>query len=239
MKKLFTLFLALLLLLSLAACGGDDGAASPDGTDGKVDAQDVIDQAVEDAEEVEAFSMRAVEIYLEHYGLKLADVEPEWEWQLANEYCAYGDDPTSGYGHAVVQFNTVDGELTDEQINDYFATVFAATAAASDDGYNVIGYEFVGEGEDALAETTLEDSLGGFMQGWAFRSGGTLMVVYVNTDYDNDKESAYDRIFYYNAVEVDIGVGLQKSFDDTWSEMEDYFEENEDAIRDALEDYTS
>ena len=54
---------------------------------------------------------------------------------------------------------------------------------------------------------------------------------------NNDKESELDRLFYYNAVEFDIGVGLQKSFDDTWAEMESYFEENEDEIQQALEDY--
>ncbi len=242
MKKLFALLVALMMLLSLTACGGDtppaDDGGGTQGND-KIDAQDIVEQALDEAEKFESFSAEAVEHYLKAYGIALADLEPEWDWVLANDYCAYADDPSSGYGHATMRFNVAEGELTDEQMHDFFASVFAATAAVSDDGYNIIGYEFVGEGEDALAEVTLEDALGGWMQGWGFRKDGTLMVVYVSNDYDNDKDSELDRLFYYNAVEFDIGVGLQKSFDDTWAEMEDFFEENEDEIREALDDYTS
>jgi len=93
------------------------------------------------------------------------------------------------------------------------------------------------DGEDALAETTLETALDSWMPGWGFRKDGKLMVVYVYSDYDSEKEPELDRYFYYNAVEFDIAVGLQKSFDDTWSDMEKYFEENEDEIKQALEDY--
>lgn len=240
MKKLFALLIALMMLLSLTACGGDTPPADDGGgTQGNdnIDAQDIVEQALDEAEEFESFSVEAVEHYLKAYGIALADLEPEWDWVLANDYCAYADDPSSGYGHAVMRFNAAEGELTDEQMHDFFANVFAVTAAVSDDGYNIIGYEFVGEGEDALAEVTLEDALSGWMQGWGFRKDGALMVVYVSNDYDNDKDSELDRLFYYNAVEFDIGVGLQKSFDDTWAEMEDFFEQNEDEIKNALEDY--
>ena len=245
MKKLFALLLALMMVLSLAACGGGDDQPtdtsndSSTGSGEKIDAQDIIENALEEAEEFESFSIGAVEHYLKAYGINLVDLEPEWDWILANDYCAYADDPSDGYGHAVVKFNIAEGELTDQQMNDYFAKVFAATAAASDDGYNIIGYEFVGEGEDALAETDLETALDNWMPGWGFRHDGKLMVVYVSSEYDNDKESELDRLFYYNGVQFDIGVGLQKSFDETWEEMEDAFEEHEDEIKDALEDYAN
>ncbi len=36
------------------------------------------------------------------------------------------------------------------------------------------------------------------------------MVVYVSDIYDNDKDSQYDRLFYYYGVKFDIVVGLQK-----------------------------
>ena len=238
MKKFFALLLAAVMLLSLTACGGDKTPPADSGGDeGQIDAQDIVEQALEDAEEFESFSVEAVEHFLKAYGISLDTLEPDWDWVLANDYCAYADEPGSGYGHAVIQFQAAEGELTDEQINDFYAKVFAATAAISDDGHNIIGYEFVGEGEDALAEVTLEEALDSWMPGWGFRTGGTLMAVYVSSDYDNDKESELDRLFYYNAVEFDIGVGLQKSFDDTWEEMESYFEENEDEIQQALEDY--
>lgn len=256
MKKFLAFLLVMILAFSLAACGGkEEEEASFGGSaesskqevqepeeekdEDRIDAEDVVEKALEEAEELNSFSVEAVEHYLKAYDIALSDLEPEWEWVLANEYCAYADDPSDGYGHAAVKFNRAEGELTDEEINDYFTTVFEVTAAVSDDGYNIIGYEFVGDGEDALAETTLEDAMNGFMQGWGFRRDGKFMVVYVSSDYDNDKESELDRLFYYNAVEFDIGVGLQKSFDESWDEMEEYFEENEDEIKEALEDYAN
>lgn len=245
MKRLFALLMAVVMIFALTACGGEGDKENADEVpnssenenEEKIDAQDIVEEALEEAEEFESFSVEAVEHFLKAYGMELADFEPEWEWVLANDYCAYADEPDSGYGHAVMRFNREEGELTDQEINDYFASVFEATAAVSDDGYNIIGYEFVGEGEDALAETTLEDALDGFMQGWGFRKDGKCMVVYVSSDYDNEKESELDRFFYYNAVEFDIGIGLQKSFSETWDDMESAFEENEDEIREALEDY--
>ena len=146
--------------------------------------------------------------------------------------------PASGSGHAVVIFKTSDSsELTDDQIKEYYEQVFKVTAAASDDGYNIIGHEFVGEGENPDDETTLEDALSGFLQGWCFRKDGKSMAVYVSDIYDNDKDSELDRLFYYYGVKFDIGVGLQKSFDDTLKDAEDAFEEHEDEIKDALDDY--
>ena len=63
------------------------------------------------------------------------------------------------------------------------------------------------------------------------------MAVYVSDIYDNDKDSELDRLFYYYGVKFDIGVGLQKSFDDTLKDAEDAFEEHEDEIKDVLDDY--
>lgn len=249
MKKVFVLLLAIIMVLCLTACGekpvSDNsdpknetniGEDTENKADDKIDVQDAVDQIIEEAEELNAFSIEAVEHYLKAYGIALSDLEPEWDY-VVNENSVYADAPDSGYGHAVIRYNAAENELTDEQIHDFYAKVFAVTAAASDDGHNIIGYEFAGEGEDALAEVTLEEALDSWMPGWGFRSNGTLMVVYVETGYDNEKDSEFDRLFYYNSVKADIGTGLQASFDDTWSELEDYFEENEDAINDALEDY--
>ncbi|MBQ6872828.1 MAG: hypothetical protein IJO24_00805, partial [Clostridia bacterium] len=82
--------------------------------------------------------------------------------------------------------------------------------------------------------TTLEDALNGFLQGWCFRKNGKSMAVYVSEIYDNDKDSELNRLFYYYGVKFDIGVGLQKSFDDTLNDMEQALEENEDEIKEAL-----
>lgn len=254
MKKFWMITLVLLLTCTCIACGSDkksdeDAAVTEEvisnktessNDDEAIDAEDVIEKALEEAVEFESFSVEAVEYYLEKAaGLSLADVEPDWEWELKNEYCAYGDSPDSGYGHAVIQFTKVDGEVTEDEYQAWYQKVFDATAAVSQDGYNIIGYEFVGEGEDALAETTLEACLDSWMPGWCFRYNDTFMTVYVSTDYDDEKESELGNLFYYDSAEVDISVGLQKSWDDSWAEMEEYFEENEDEIKEALEDYVS
>ena len=226
MKKLLCSLLALTLVFSLAACGG-----TKDGK--KANTEDLANDAIEQAEEFDSFSEAAVEHYLKAYGISYADLKPDWEYTVS-EKGAYADDPSSGTGHAVVIFKMPDGELTDEQINEYYEQVFNTTAAASDDGYNIIGHEFVGEGENPAAETTLEKALDGFLQGWCFRKDGKSMAVYVSEIYDNDKDSAFDRLFYYYGVKFDIGVGLQKSFDDTLKDAEAALEEHEDEIKDAL-----
>jgi len=224
-KKCSALLLALMLVLSLAACGGGE----------EENAQGVVDKALEKAEELDSFSEAAVEHYLKAYGISYGELKPVWDYEVG-EKGAYADDPASGSGHAVVVFKKPDGELSDEQIREYYEQVFRVTAAVSDDGYNIIGHEFVGDGEDPAGETTLEDALSGWIPGWGFRKDGKNMAVYVSEIYDNDKESEFDRLFYYYGVKFDIGVGLQKSFDETWEDMEDAFEEHEDEIKDALED---
>ena len=232
MKKLFALILAMLIVFSLVACGAGDSDDKDGGK--KANAEDLAGDILDDAEEFEAFSQEAVAHYLKAYGIAYDDLKPTWEYAVS-EKGAYADDPAGGSGHAVVVFKTSDSsELSDEQIRAYYEQVFAATAAASDDGYNIIGHEFVGDGENAADETTLDDALNGFLQGWCFRKDGKSMAVYVSEIYDNDKDSEYDRIFYYYGVKFDIGVGLQKSFEDTLDDMEDALEEHEDEIKDAL-----
>ena len=237
MKKILVLLLTLMLIFSLVACGeqGDGGKNNKDGE--KTNAEDIAKDVLDEAEELDSFSEAAVEHYLKAYGISYEELKPDWEYEIS-ENGAYADDPASTSGHAVVIFKTSDSsELTDEQIKEYYEQVFKVTAAASDDGYNIIGHEFVGEGENPADETTLEKALSGFLQGWCFRKDGKSMAVYVSDIYDNDKDSELDRLFYSYGVKFDIGVGLQKSFDDTLDDMEDALEEHEDEIKDALDDY--
>ena len=224
MKKILTIILASLMILTLAACTAKPGE--------NVDPGKMSEKAQEDYEDsLETFSPEAAEYYLEKAtGIKAADIEPDWEWEFASKYSALGED-----GRGLFTFTKKDGELTDEEIDTYFKKVFDKTAAVSQDGYNIIGYEFVGEGENALDQTTLEDALGGWLQGWAFRVDGTIYTVYVSSEYDNDKESEFDRLFYYNAVKVDIAQGMQKGWDDYMSDIE----ENQDEIEEALKDFAN
>ncbi len=240
MKKILALLLAATLIFTLAACGGKE---NPDETkannDEKIDALDVIDNELEKAEEFESFSVDAVEYYLKKaVDIKLSDIEPAWDWKLKSDYSAYADDPTSGIGHAVITFTKAEGEVTDDEFNTWYKKVFDATAKASQDGYNIRGYEFAGNGEDALSEVTLEKALKGWlMKGWAFRKNDKIYVVYVSSEYDKEKDSELGKLFYYDGAKVDIGIGLQKSFSDTMDEAEKYMSENEDEIKDALNDY--
>ena len=233
MKKIFALLLALLMLFCLAACGNSEDTGNKNTDDGKVNTEDLAQDALAQAEELDSFSEAAAEHYLKAYGINYDELKPVWEYTVS-EKGAYADDPANGSGHAVVIFKNPNGEITDEQIKAYYEQVFKVTAAASDDGYNIIGHEFVGDGEDPGDETTLEDALNGFLQGWCFRKNGKSMAVYVSEIYDNDKDSELNRLFYYYDVKFDIGVGLQKSFDDTLNDMEQALEENEDEIKEAL-----
>ena len=240
MKKLFALLLAAAMFFTFAACGGNDDTKDNEDKDSEtVNAGDVIENALEEAEEHESFSQGAVEYYLKKaVGIKLDDIKPDWEWKLKSDYSAYADDPASGSGHAVITFTKAEGEVTEEEFDAWYKKVFDATAKASQDGYNIRGYEFAGDGEDALGEVTLEEALDSWlMKGWAFRVDGKIFVVYVSDEYDNDKDSTLGKLFYYDGAKVDIGAGLQKSLSDTMDEAESYMAENEDEIKDALNDY--
>ena len=243
MKKLLAILLAAAMLFVFASCGdktnGDETTAPTNESGEKINAEDIVSKALEEAEEHESFSQGAVEYYLKKaVGIKFDDIKPDWEWKLKSDYSAYADAPDSGYGHAVITFTKAEGEVTDEEFDAWYKKVFDTTAKASDDGYNIRGYEFAGDGEDALGEVTLDEALDGWlMKGWAFRVDGKIYVVYVSDEYDNDKDSELGKLFYYDGAKVDIGAGLQKSMSDTMDEAESYMAENEDEIKDAINDY--
>ena len=240
MKKLLAILLAAVMLLVFASCGGNGGNEdNTEKNDEKINAEAVINKELEEAEEHDSFSRGAVEYYLKKTaGIKLDELEPDWEWKLKSDYSAYADDPASGTGHAVITFTKAEGEVTEDEFDAWYKKVFDATAKASDDGYNIRGYEFAGDGEDALGEVTLDEALDSWlMKGWGFRVDGKNYVVYVSDEYDNNKDSELGKLFYYDGAKVDIGVGLQKSFSDTMDEAEKYMSENEDEIRDAIKDY--
>ncbi len=236
MKKILAFILVFTMMFSFAACKSEKTNGNDEEDTKKI--ADAIKDEIDEAEEIKSFSKEAVERYLKKVlGMKLSDIEPDWDWKLASDYSAYADSPSSSSGHAVIEFTKINGEVTEEEYNAYFSKVFDATAEVSQDGYNVIGYEFCGEGEDALAKTTLDDAMKGFLKGWGFRYNGKMMVVYVSKEYDSDKDSELGKLFYYDAAKVDIAFGLQKSFDESLDEAESYIAENEDEIKDALENY--
>ncbi len=240
MKKLLAFLLVSAMLFLFSSCGDGDSGNSGEEVNGETGiAEKIIEKEIEKAEEHESFSQGAVEYYLKKTaGIRFDDITPDWSWKLKSDYSAYADDPQTGYGHAVITFTKTDGEVTEDEFNSWYKKVFDATAKASQDGHNIRGYEFAGDGEDALGEVTLEKAVGGWlMKGWAFRVDGKIYVVYVSDEYDNDKDSELGKLFYYDGAKVDIGVGLQKSFDDSMNEAESYIAENEDEIENAIKDY--
>jgi hypothetical protein len=235
-KKILSITLILVLALSLGACGGGDKKAS---------AEDIAEDAVNEAyDSSKAFTEKAAAAFWEkNAGLKEADAAPDFDWVIDEKKMkTYGDDPSSEYGHASICFEKKGGaELTKEEYNAWAKKLFDATAKASDDGHNIIGWEFVGDGEDALAETTLADATGigteeeAFMPGWGFVKNGKNMTVYISKESDDAKESALGELLYYYAVTADIAFGLQKSMDETMDDAEEALDEYGDEIKDTLE----
>jgi hypothetical protein len=77
------------------------------------------------------------------------------------------------------------------------------------------------------------------MPGWGFMKDGKNMAVYLNEVYDTDKDSAIGRELYYSGAVADMAIGLQKSMDDAFADADAAFEEYEDEINDALEEYAN
>ncbi len=215
MKKTLSVLLILIMAVSLVSCTKQSK---------KGDANDIINDAIEEAKEFESFSVEAVEYYLsKELNIKLSEIAPDWEYTV-DKYCAYATSPGTSTGRATIQFTKSEGEVTEEMYKTWLEKVFALTASLSEEDYNVIGYEFAGEGEDALSETTLEEATSGLLSGWGFKKNGQRMAVYVSREYGDS---------VYNGVKIEICVGMQMSWEDTFS----YFEENEDEINKALDDY--
>jgi hypothetical protein len=259
MKKFFVIALMCILTLSVAACGAKEAVqdavrdaisvGSEDSENTKNDpntksneaALEIkVDELVEDAVEHDAFSMAAATAFWNDKGIDVEAAAPDWEWIIDEEkMTTYGDEPDSAYGHASIAFEKADGgELSEEEFRAWAEKMFSATAAASDDGYNIVGWEFAGDGEDALSQVSFDDAFGGgFMQGWGFMRNGRNMVVYIGENYTTDKDSEIGRSLYNYAVSADVCFGLEKSLDDALSDAEAAFEENEDEIKEALDDY--
>jgi predicted small lipoprotein YifL len=256
MKKLIVLTLALMLALSLVACGAKDAVqdavrdampgestetSSEDAEDDRIDITEAAEEMVDEAVEHDSFSLAAATAFWNAKGVDFEAAAPDWDWTVDEEkMTTYGDTPDSSYGHASIAFEKAGGgEISQEEFQAWARKLFDATAAASDDGHNIIGWEFAGDGEDALSEAVFEDAIEGFMPGWGFMKDGKNMVVYLNEVYDTDKDSAIGRELYYYGAVADIAMGLQQSMDDAMAEADAAFEEYEDEIKDALEDYAN
>jgi hypothetical protein len=246
--KAAALALALVLMLAMVACGNDSSGGGNEGD--KVDLTDVAGGIMDEAIENNAFSEAAANAWLKkNAGVDKSVIEPDFPYRIDESLMTtYGDSPDSAYGHGSIMFIDEDGDLTDDEWLGWMRKVFDATARVSDDGHNIFGFE--GSENNPNGEISFEDAMGIgsdawiVMQGWGYRINGVYLHVYVEQIEDPQRESEVETIdgqmtliYYYYAGKVDIAVGLQKSFDDTMSDLEDAFEEHEDEIKEALEDY--
>ncbi|MDR1669619.1 MAG: hypothetical protein LBR76_06650 [Oscillospiraceae bacterium] len=264
MKKRFILAPVMILTLALAACGGNGAAPSvPQGggtlpavTDadsgGETDLSlgDAVNEIIDDAIENDSFSLAAAYAAMKERGVEKADVEPVWDYTVDEEnFHAYGD--SGSYGHGLIRFTKTGGAyLTDGEYDAWAKKLFDATAAISDDGYNIYGYDVLfGENPGADVEISFDGAMGKgsgamiVMQGWGYKYNGSYIRVDIeraeekDADYEQDAAGEWVWIYYYNGVQADVRTGLQKSFDDAWEDAEDAFDEYEDEIEDAIGDY--
>jgi hypothetical protein len=247
MKKIFAIVLAIMLALSLVACGGKDNNSGASGG-GTVDVEKAADNLLEEAVAENAFSEAAAAAAIKKLGgVEESAVTPDWAYAIDEASMRnYGD--IGAYGHGSLCFVAEDGELSDEEYLAWARKVYDATAEASDDGKNINGYNTGGEGADPNGERSFDEAMGIgsdawiIMQGWCYRYNDTYLWVNIEQVEDPNKESEVitddegkmNLKYYYNAAAVDISVGLQKSFDETMKDVEDAFEEHGDEIEDAL-----
>ena len=203
MKKLFALLLALLMVLSLTACGESTDDPSDKENPGASQSGEKGDDSGE-AKEIETYSMEAVERYIKSLNLDVNQIAPDFQYQIKDKH-AYGEDPENWNAQAIILFTKDGTEVTDDEYDAWLSKVFAATAAASDDGYNVVGNSTTDNDTASTTQTTLEDAIDQLVPHWGFRVGDHVYIVYVSKEYsDTDKESEIGNLFYYDGVMLHI-----------------------------------
>jgi hypothetical protein len=206
---------------------------------------------IEEAFSGNAFSEAAAAAAIKKLGgVEESAITPDWAYKIDEASMKnYGD--SGSYGHGSLCFIAEDGELSDEEYLAWAKKVYAATAKISDDGKNINGYNTGGEDAEPNGERSFDEAMGIgsdawiIMQGWCYRYNGTYLWVSIEQVTNPDKESEFitnadgkmELIYYYSAASIDISEGLQKSFDDMWSDLEKAFEEHGDEIEDALKDF--
>ena len=138
--------------LLLVSCGGKGKKAKL--ADGKIDAveaaKDLMDKAPEDRNTKEA----AIYWLKKSNGIDYSAIAPSWELDESRTYTFTGDESS-----VRLNFFKKEGEYTVEDHVADVRKIFAATAAASECGKNVVGFASAKTKEDAMKEADLEDML--------------------------------------------------------------------------------
>ncbi len=205
MKKLLALILALMMMFALAACGNND-TPDPDKDDPGISqsGENNDDENDNENKEIEPYSMAAYERFLSALNLEVSDIEPDFKWKLDGERHVFAEDPAAAFHQGIIIMTKEEGEMSEDEYNDWIQKVFDATAAASDDGYNVVGTNFCGDGENPEDQVDLEAALDNLVKGWGFRIGGKIYSVYIYREENKDKESGLGYHSYYDGVQLQI-----------------------------------
>ena len=188
MKKYIIVCILTILTLTLASCAGK----SSDGGFGS---------NVETPEITEAFN-----ITMELGGIGRADAEPDWAYTV-------GEDIIAQMGYVNLTF--VKDGLTDEEFYAWARKLYDSTAAVSDDGYNVRGYDIGGgppDEEYGFDEAIYSHpDLWFIIQGWCYRYNGTYINLFITQKDDG--------------VAIDMYMGAQMSQEEAWAESERLWQE--------------
>jgi hypothetical protein len=207
---------AVAVIILFAACGNKAKKGVTE--DGKIDVGEVVKDALQEAAEKNSFSLDAAKYYMKAIGgVDFDKITPDFAYvpiDDASKNC-YGDK-----SHAVVLFVKTDSTVTKEDYQAWVRKVFEVTAAASDDKYNIHGFEF--NTQKALEKLESPEGLfDQWLQGWGFRyaaykpayqESNVQRVVYVSQEYRNG---------LHYGVKLDIAVGLAKSLSESMKDAEE------------------
>ena len=188
MKKLLAILLAAMLLFSFAACGNNDDNPSGSENNPGTSQSGENNNGGSEKKEIETYSVEAVERYVKSLNLDVSQIAPDFKYEIKEKH-AYGEDPENWNAQAIIVFTKDGGELTNEEYDAWLSKVFAATAAASQDGYNVVGNSTTDNDTASTTQTTLEEAVDQLVPHWGFRVGDHVYIVYVSREYsDKDRE---------------------------------------------------
>ena len=233
MKKTIILILIAAVAVMAVSCGNKKSKKS------QKTIEEVVQEMVEEAFSGKNLSKEGAEHFTKaNYGIKLADLTPDFELGEAGERDFYGNEDVT----FAIYNKKLGEELGKEEYIEYVKKVYAATKAVADNGINIYGFEEKSDAAEANAEKTLDDMLeagkgikifgvevymGNYS--WSFMKDGKPIRC--------DMERLEKDDFPY-AAKVKFSKGMEKSLDDLMKEAEEILSdpENQKKIEEALKD---
>ena len=186
MKKLFSLLPALVLVLSLAACGGGDDDKTPSNDDNTPSSSQQQEQNTPDPDEGEdepdnsgnnAESNEGdtwtVESFLKLYGFNAEELKPNHFTSFEELKMADSKEPGKKGSAGSITINVEKGKTTADDFNVWFETLYAKMTELSDDG------KLYYSAAKTVEATPLSELQSGVL--WADMPGGLCVIT---TDVD-------------------------------------------------------